>query len=129
MNISLLVTAPAIGNSNAWAAYKFAKAVTESEPKLYRVFFYGDGTYNANALSVAPQDQQCITRQWATLAEQHTIDLCVCVSSASRRGIIDASEAKRHDKNGASIHEAFSVGGLGQLVDAHNQSDRVVSFG
>ena len=129
MMFSLLVTAPAIANSNAWAAYHFAKAITESEHSVYRVFFYGDGTYTANALSIAPQDQECITQLWAALGTQHNIDLCVCVSSASRRGIIGLDEAKRHNKLSASIHPAFTIGGLGQLVDATSHSERVVSFG
>jgi tRNA 2-thiouridine synthesizing protein D len=63
------------------------------------------------------------------LVEQHGIELTLCISSALRRGMLDPAEAERHEKHAASVHPAFTIAGLGQLVDACARSDRLVTFG
>ena len=53
----------------------------------------------------------------------------LCVAAAQRRGILDADEAKRNGKDGDNIAPGFRISGLGQLIEAGIQSDRVVVFG
>ncbi len=96
---------------------------------MRRVFFLDEGSYTGAALSVFPQDEDDRLQPWITLAEQQDVELVLCISSALKRGMLDASEADRHEKASASIHEAFIIGGLGQLVDASANSDRLVTFG
>ena len=38
-------------------------------------------------------------------------------------------ELARHEKPASNVHPAFEISGLGQLVDAHINSDRLVTFG
>jgi len=45
------------------------------------------------------------------------------------RGVIDVTEAQRHEKPGSTLDEAFSIGGLGRLVEASAEADRLVTFG
>jgi tRNA 2-thiouridine synthesizing protein D len=52
-----------------------------------------------------------------------------CVSSALKRGIVDAREARRHELLGHNLREPAVLSGLGQLVDASLASDRTISFG
>ena len=68
-------------------------------------------------------------RPWVELAEQHGVELILCISSALKQGMLDATEAKRHDRSAPSIHPAFIISGLGQLVDAAISSDRLITFG
>lgn len=76
-----------------------------------------------------PQDEDSIHRQWEALIDAHEIDSVVCVSSAIKRGILDAAEAKRHELDAVSLSEKSAIAGLGQLVDACIHSDRVINFG
>jgi len=78
---------------------------------------------------VSPQDEIEVTQQWVDLATENTLELILCVSSALRHGLLDESEAQRYDKSAASVHPAFEISGLGQLIDASLSSDRMITFG
>ena len=111
------------------SAYQFAKAALDKGHEIFRVFFYHDGVNNATRLAVPPQDDRNITEQWTELAEKHDLDLVVCIAAAQRRGILDENEAKRQGKDGNNIAPGFRISGLGQLIEAGIQSDRLVIFG
>jgi tRNA 2-thiouridine synthesizing protein D len=53
----------------------------------------------------------------------------VSVAAAQRRGIADADEAKRNGKDANNIAPGFRISGLGQLIEAGIQCDRLVVFG
>jgi tRNA 2-thiouridine synthesizing protein D len=110
-------------------AYQFAKAALEKGHEIYRVFFYHDGVNNATRLTTPPQDDRNIVNRWSELAEKHNVDLVVCVAAAQRRGIADADEAKRNGKDANNIAPGFRISGLGQLIEAGIQCDRLVVFG
>lgn len=110
-------------------AYQFAKAVLEKGHEIFRVFFYHDGVNNSTRLTTPPQDDRHIVNRWAALGEQYNLDLVVCVAAAQRRGIVDEGEAQRNGKDATNIHPQFRISGLGQLVEAAIQSDRLVVFG
>ena len=96
---------------------------------IHRVFFYHDGVNNSSMFSVPPRDDRNIQQLWSTLAEQHSLDLVVCVAAAQRRGILDQKEADRHGKPTANIASNFTISGLGQLIEAAVVSDRLLVFG
>ena len=110
-------------------AYQFARNLLDQGHEVYRVFFYGDGVFNLNALTVSPQDEINLPQAWHQLIESHEIESVACVSSAISRGIINSREAERHEKENISLFESSDIAGLGQLVDAALQSDRLISFG
>ncbi|WP_295451478.1 sulfurtransferase complex subunit TusD [uncultured Thiodictyon sp.] len=110
-------------------AYCFAKALLEQGHAIFRVFFYHDGVNNATRFTTPPQDDRHIVNRWAALAEQYELDLVVCVAAAQRRGVVDEGEATRHKKDATNIHPRFRISGLGQLVEAAIQADRLVVFG
>ena len=93
------------------------------------MFFYQEGVRHGDRLACHAQDEQDRLAQWASLAEEHGTDLVLCIASAVKRGVLDPGEAGRHEKPAASAHPAFELSGLGQLVDAHLQCDRLVTFG
>jgi len=126
------------------SAYMFAKAALEKGHEIFRVFFYHDGVNNGTRLTTPPQDDRNIVNRWAELAAEHKIEsrtkdddgnevvqteLVVCVAAAQRRGIVDEGEAKRNGKDATNIHPRFRISGLGQLIEAAIQSDRLVVFG
>jgi len=111
------------------SAYQFTKAALEKGHEVFRVFFYHDGVNNGTRLTTPPQDDRNIVSRWADLAEKYNLDLVVCVAAAQRRGIVDADEAKRNGKDANNIAPRFRISGLGQLIEAGIQADRLVVFG
>jgi len=110
-------------------AYQFTKAALEKGHEIFRVFFYHDGVNNGTRLTTPPQDDRNIVQRWSQLGEQYDLDLVVCVAAAQRRGIADADEAKRNGKDTDNIAPGFRISGLGQLIEAGIQAERLMVFG
>jgi tRNA 2-thiouridine synthesizing protein D len=111
------------------SAYHFTEAVLRAGHEIVRVFFYHDGVNNGTRLSVPPQDDRNISERWSALAQQHEVELILCVAAAQRRGLLDEDEAKRAGKDSNNMAEGFQISGLGQLIDAGIQADRLIVFG
>jgi tRNA 2-thiouridine synthesizing protein D len=110
-------------------AYQFAKAAIAAGHEVFRVFFYHDGVNNGTRLAVPPQDDRNISAQWTALAKENDLDMVICIAAAQRRGLMDADEAKRQGLDADNIAEGFRISGLGQLIEAGIESDRLVVFG
>ncbi len=111
------------------SAYQFTRAALAKGHEIFRVFLYHDGVNNATRLAVPPQDDRNITQQWTKLQKEHELDLVVCIAAAQRRGLLDEDEAKRQGKDANNIAEGFRISGLGQLIEAGIEADRLVVFG
>ncbi len=129
MKFSVVVYSSPYSSEAARTALQFSKAVLLQGHEIYRLFFFGDGAHNANRLTVTPQDEINIQQEWNSFITQNDIDAVICVTSALRRGVLDVETAKRHGKDGASMLDGFEISGLGQLVDAVTNSDRIINFG
>jgi tRNA 2-thiouridine synthesizing protein D len=129
MKFSILVSEGPYTHQASDSAYQFAKAVLAKGHEIFRIFFYHDGVNNATRLTTPPQDDRNIVSRWSKLAEEHKLDMVVCVAAAQRRGIVDEGEAKRNGKDATNLAPGFRISGLGQLVEAGIQSDRLVTFG
>lgn len=129
MIYSLLVHASPASGHGARHALAFAQAALAAGHSVHRVFFLDAGVQAASATAVFPQDEADRLAPWAALADQHGVDLVLCISSALKYGMLDHAEARRHERPAATVHPAFTVSGLGQLVDATAHSDRLVTFG
>lgn len=115
MRISLLVqgnphTTQAVAN-----ALGFAEAAAAAGHALERVFFYKDAVLVANRLAA---DEVRLRERWQALAGRAGFELAVCVAAAGRRGVAE----------GGSLAPGFAIVGLGQLVQAMEASDRLVTF-
>ncbi len=129
MKFSLLVLGAPHASQAVDSAWAFANAAVQDGHEIYRVFFYHEGVYQGDGLGVTAQDEANRVERWAALAEEHGIDLVLCIASALKRGLLDETEAGRFDQPAASIHPAFQLSGLGQLIDAAAGSDRLLTFG
>ncbi len=129
MKFGILVNEGPYQHQAADTAYHFTKAALDKGHEIFRVFFYHDGVNNGTRLTTPPQDDRNITRRWTSLAEDHDLDLVVCVAAAQRRGIVDAGEAKRNGKDADNIAPGFRISGLGQLIEAGIEADRLMVFG
>jgi tRNA 2-thiouridine synthesizing protein D len=118
MKISILINEGPYTHEASDTAYLFARAALEKGHEVSRVFFYHDGVNNSTRLTEPPQDDRHIVNRWSKLAEDHKLDLVVCVAAALRRGIRDENLAP-----------GFRISGLGQLIEAGIKADRLVTFG
>ncbi len=118
MNIGILVNEGPFTHQASDSAYMFAKAAIAKGHQVPRVFFYYDGVNNGNKLSEPQSDDRDLVKLWGKLADDHGVDLVVCVAAGLRRGIKDDILA-----------DGFRISGLGQLIEAGMGCDRLVTFG
>ncbi|RPH63573.1 MAG: sulfurtransferase complex subunit TusD [Burkholderiales bacterium] len=118
MKFGILVNEGPYQHEASDSAYLFCKAAIAKGHEVGRVFFYHDGVNNSTRLTEPPQDDRNVVVRWSKLAEEHGVDLVVCVAAALRRGIKDEVLAP-----------GFRISGLGQLVEAGIEADRLVTFG
>jgi len=129
MKFAVLVNEGPYQHQAADSAYHFVCAALSAGHEVMRVFFYHDGVNNGTRLTSPPQDDRHIQKRWSELASEHKLDLVLCVAACQRRGIVDEGEMKRNGKDAHNIAEGFRISGLGQLVEAGIESDRLITFG
>ncbi|MGB0846889.1 MAG: sulfurtransferase complex subunit TusD [Thiolinea sp.] len=129
MKYTIMVNEGPYQHQSADSALKFIHAALDKGHEIFRVFFYHDGVNNGTRLSVPPKDDRLLQKSWSELAEQHGIDLVICIAAAQRRGLMDADEAKRQGLDADNIAPGFRISGLGQLIEGGIQADRTIVFG
>ncbi len=129
MKYGILVNEGPYTHQASDTAYKFTEAALRAGHEIVRVFFYHDGVNNGTRLSVPPQDDRNISERWSALATEHGVELILGVAAAQRRGLLDEDEAKRASKDSNNMAPGFQISGLGQLIDAGIQADRLIVFG
>ncbi|MGV6809256.1 MAG: sulfurtransferase complex subunit TusD [bacterium] len=129
MKYTILVNEGPYQHQAADSALQFVRAAIAKGHEIFRIFFYHDGVNNGTRLSVPPQDDRQIQKEWSELAKEHNLDLVICIAAAQRRGLMDADEAKRQGLDADNIIEGFRISGLGQLIEGGIQADRTITFG
>lgn len=128
MKFAIAVFSPAHSPASR-RALRFAQAVLAQGHSVERLFFYQDGVHSASANVVFPQDEADIAAQWRALIAEHSLDAVVCIAAALRRGVLDEQEAARYQRPAANLPAPWVLSGLGQLHEAAQTADRLVSFG
>ena len=129
MKFLIVVYSAPCSSEGCLSALRFTEALLAEGHEILRVFFYHDGVYTANKLIAAPQDEADVAAMWQTLGQTNGLDLVACIASCLRRGIVDSTEAARYEKAADNLREGFTISGLGQLIEASMNADRVVTFG
>ena len=128
MNFAIAVFGSPYGSDAHQHALAFTKAALNQGHNIHRVFFYHEGVYVAVGSRVAPQDEVDVTAEWSKLADQHDFELAVCIANAQKRGVLNKAEAERNDRPTTSLAPGFELVGLGQLIEAATQVDRLIEF-
>ena len=113
---ALIVQAP---SSRSSVALEFARSALAAGHSIPRIFFLRQGSEIAREGAAATG--------WSQLAAAHGVELSVCVSGATRRDLYDASSGQAQGKQ-RNIADGFTIAGLGLMVDAIANADRVVTF-
>lgn len=118
MKLGILINEGPFTHQASDSAYQFATAALKKGHEIIRVFFYHDGVNNSTKFADPPSDDRNLVQQWSKMAEEHGVELIVCVAAAMRRGI-----------NDDALAPGFQISGLGQLIEAGIEADRLVTFG
>jgi len=129
VKFAVLVNEGPYQHQAADSAYQFVCAALAAGHDVLRVFFYHDGVNNGSRLTTPPQDDRHIQRRWTELARDKEVDLVLCVAACQRRGMVDEGERDRNGKDATNIAEGFRISGLGQLIEAGIEADRLITFG
>lgn len=125
MKLSIAVYASPKTPGVALSALRFAEAVLQQGHEIYRLFFFNEGVLNGVALG-DEGGESSLLEGWKQVIARHRIDAVICVTSAKKRGIAEGPVA---GAAGLVLAEGFTIGGLGQLIDAAVTSDRLITFG
>ncbi|MGR9106986.1 MAG: sulfurtransferase complex subunit TusD [Gammaproteobacteria bacterium] len=128
MKFALQINSPPYSGQGSDTAYCFAKTALQEGHAITRIFFYFDGIYNALGFSGPPDDEKNIIQRWSDLAIEWNIDLVLCVSAATRRGLAPTDDPDSPGTPGL-LAKGFRISGLGQWVEAAIQAERLVVFG
>jgi tRNA 2-thiouridine synthesizing protein D len=128
-SIAIMILGSATGNNSSHTALHFSEAVLAKGYRIERLFFYHEAAVIGSDLSISAQDEQNLPSDWQALISEYQLDAVVCIASGLKRGIINASEAKRYNKSQHSLHHALELSGLGQWIDAVNHADKYIVFG
>jgi tRNA 2-thiouridine synthesizing protein D len=128
MKFAIALFAPGHAPSSR-RALRFAQAALEGGHEIVRLFFYQDGVHSASSNPISAQDEPDLPGEWREFVKQHHLDAVVCIAAALRRGVLNAEEAQRYGKPAANLEAPWELSGLGQLHEAAQLADRLISFG
>ncbi len=122
-NIAFVITTPPNSNLTATAINIVTAALTMNM-SVVGVFFYQDGVLNGSQHLALPNDEYQAHQQWQRLHHKYNIPLHLCATAAEKRGLSDDI----NDKQTTNVHEAFTLSGLGELVELNVKADRLVQL-
>ena len=102
-------------SSMAQTAVRFVRAAIQQQHQITGVFFSSDAVQLAHPLAESLPEDYPAAHIWTELAAQNQFPLWLCVTAGVRRGIIEP-------------REGFSIAGLGQLITATVEGDRLLTF-
>ncbi len=115
MRIDLLVQGAPQSTDAPLSALRFARAALAAGHRIGRVFFYKDAVAVGCRFA---SDEDGVRGDWTALASDGGFELAICIAAAARRGIVE----------GESVDASFAIVGLGQLIEAMEEADRLVAF-
>ncbi|PKI16170.1 sulfurtransferase complex subunit TusD [Colwellia sp. 12G3] len=119
--LAVVVTTPPYSHLTI-TALTYVEAALVAGINVIGVFFYQDGAMHANKnISIASDEYQAI-EHWQRLHQQYQLPLHICITAAEKRGIA----CDVIDNN--QINKAFTVSGLGELVELTTKASRLVQF-
>jgi tRNA 2-thiouridine synthesizing protein D len=120
-SLTVVITTPPYSHLTI-TALNYIEAALAIDIDVIGVFFYQDGVMHANEnISIASDEYQAI-KHWQRLHEQYQLPLHICITAAEKRGI--ACDSLDNEK----INQAFTVSGLGELVELTTKATRLVQF-
>ncbi len=122
-SIAFVITSPPNSNLTATAINMVTTALT-MKIAVVGVFFYQDGVLNGSQHLALPNDEYQAHQQWQLLHHKYNLPLHLCATAAEKRGLSDDI----NDNQATNVHEAFTLSGLGELVELNVKADRLIQL-
>ena len=117
--LAVVITTPPESNLSV-TAIEYIESALDSGVEVIGVFFYQCGVMHANAkIQIASDEYQAI-QHWQRLSNKYQLPLHLCITAAEKHGMSDEFVD--------SIHNIFTISGLGELVELQTHADRMVQF-
>jgi tRNA 2-thiouridine synthesizing protein D len=123
---SLFVSKSPYDSRNAESAITFCHAAIQSGYVIKQVFFYQSGVQNGSDYLSVNTDEVSVKSRWSELHHTHNVPLYICVTAATRRGILYDDVSKGGKSNLASDFEA--VGMSEYFAALHDTSVKGIQF-
>jgi tRNA 2-thiouridine synthesizing protein D len=88
------------------------------------VFFYQGGVLNGSQHLALPNDEYQAHKQWQQLHNDYSLPLHLCATAAEKHGLTDDI----NDQKTTNINEAFTLSGLGELVELNVSADSLIQL-
>jgi len=88
------------------------------------VFFYQGGVLNGSQHLALPNDEYQSYKQWQQLHHDFNLPLHLCATAAEKHGLSDDFD----EQKSSNINEAFTLSGLGELVELNVKADRLIQL-
>lgn len=124
---SVLITCSPEALNTSLNALAFCEELAK-QSAINHVFFYQQGVLQANGMIAPGTGDIHLPSRWAALAKQYDFPLHVCVGAATKRGIVDETQAEELGLAQSTLHAGFEQVGLGEFFTALHQSDKMVQF-
>ncbi len=128
MNYSILITSSPQFIERHLTAIDVARELLAHGHSLTTIFFWQDAAEIALISRQAPRNEIDIQARWLSLGREYNLELAICIASGLRRGVMNKSEAERHELLSETIKEPFSVQGLGSLIEQRSTVDKRLEF-
>ena len=115
MRILVTVNAGPWRGTRALTAWRFARSAAAAGHRVFTVFFFEDGVFNALDGRECDAGTPRLARAWAEFSGEKDCELLLCSAAAQRR-------------LPESPPEPWREAGLAEFVDALQSCDRVVGF-
>ncbi len=126
--ISILITSDPFTTPEADIALEYCNQAITAGSTITQIFFYQSGVNNANYLQIANSDGRRRYQNWQKLSESHNIPLMVCVTAASKHGVVSAEEAEEQGLAHYSLAAPFQQVGLAEFFTQLHKSSQLVQF-
>ena len=107
-------------------AIAFCRAALAQQHQIKQIFFFQDAVRIADHRLDLPADEWDPQAQWQQLAQEHGLPLQICSAASQRRGLGGAESLEEAEAQ--LLAPGFKIGGLGVLVKASLNIDRMVQF-
>jgi tRNA 2-thiouridine synthesizing protein D len=115
MKFALVIIGSPTDSQACHSALDFCQAALAMNHEIYRIFLLDAAAQLAHKNCADGELQN----HWQNLQQTHQLDIVVCVNSAHGQ----------HITGDESLAKGFIISGMGQLIDANAQADRLITFG
>lgn len=121
--LAFIITTPPNSNLTT-TAISLVTTALKMNIEVIGVFFYQSGVLNGSQHLALPNDEFQAHLQWQQLHKDHNLALHLCATAAEKHGLSDDI----NDRQTSNINDAFTLSGLGELVELSVKAEQLIQL-